>query len=299
MFPKGILIAVALALTGRAAAGQLAHEDARSICTADDTRPARCYELSEPEIYTHARAVARLSIGTLHCSGFLVGAEGHLLTASHCIPDAAAAAITVVELGAEGATCATDCSQPLSCSGEVVATGVTLVRTNSLLDYSLVRLPVNPTPAYGYLRLRAGGAVVGERIYNVQHPGGEGKRIAAASSYPADGDGFPHVSGVAEPACQAVAGWPFLGSFLDTRPGASGSPILAYADHLVVAQHGCRALLLCATGLPESDSPNRAIPSPALIADLGPDLPPSAVYEPVFRDGFEVGDASAWTLVKP
>ncbi len=271
-----------------------------SICTSDDTGEARCYEGPEPEIYGRSRAVARLLIGgTLRCTGWLVGNEGHLLTAGHCIPNQATASATQVELGAEGATCAVDCRQNGACPGVVVATGVTLVRANADLDYSLVRLPVNPTADYGYLQLRASGAVVGERFYLPQHPGGHGKRISVVSTYPADSDGFPHFVSDGEPPCHAAASVPHLGSFADTQPGTSGSPFLAYADHRVVALHGCRALSLCATGDEGSDSPNRALPIEALIVDLGADLPLSALYDPIFADGFASGDTGAWSKTVP
>ncbi len=273
--------------------------DTASICTADDTGEAPCYAVSEPEIYARSRAVARLLVGTLYCTGWLVGNEGHLLTAGHCIPNQAAASTAQVEMAAEGASCDQDCSLPGACPGEVVATAVTLVRTHPDLDYSLVRLPVNPTADYGYLQLRAAGAALGERIYMPQHPGGNGRRIAVTSTYPLDTEGFPHVASRDLPPCHPASTVAHLGSFADTRPGASGSPLLAYEDHRVIALHGCRAVLLCATGEEASDSPNRAVPIEAVIADLGQDLPPSAIFDPLFADGFESGDTSAWTAEVP
>ena len=299
------LVAAAYPAPGRAEASRWAPqpsaaEEPASICTANDTGEAKCYAGSEPAIYGRSRAVARLVIGgTLHCTGWLVGNEGHLLTAGHCVPNQAAADTTQVELGAEGADCATDCRQADACPGTVVATSVTLVRANPDLDYSLVRLPVNPTAEYGFLQLRAAGAALGERIYLPQLPGGFGKRIAVTSTYPADTGGFPHIVSDSEPACHAAADVPHLGSFADTQPGTSGSPLVAYADHRVIALHGCRALSLCSTGEEGSDSPNRALPIEALIADLGADLPLSALYDPLFADGFESGDVGAWAVVVP
>ena len=37
-----------------------AKTDAPSICGEDNTEPAKCYEISEPEVYEASRAVARL-----------------------------------------------------------------------------------------------------------------------------------------------------------------------------------------------------------------------------------------------
>ena len=59
-----------------------------SICSPDDRRNAVCYQGSEPDAYDHGRAVARLLVeGTLLCTGFLVGCEGHLFTNNHCFDD--------------------------------------------------------------------------------------------------------------------------------------------------------------------------------------------------------------------
>lgn len=289
-------VALLLGLTSLAQAQPL---ETRSICTLDDTREARCYESLEPTAYQRSRAVARLTIlrvtGPLYCTGWLVGDEGHLLTAGHCIPNSVDAAATTVELGAEGLSCATDCRTPGACPGTVVAVGVTLLHTNPDLDYSLVKLSSNPAPGYGFLQLRASGPELGERVYMAQHPGGQGKRIQLESSYPSDLDGFPHVTSLTEQDCSLTGQQSHIGTYLDTIPGVSGSPILGYADHRVVALHGCRALLHCATGLPGSDSPNRALPVTEIVDDLGTMLPLSALFEPLFADGFEGADVGVWT----
>ena len=79
----------------------------RPCAAADDSGQARCYETSEPRLYNHSRAVARLLInGTSACTGWLVGNQGHLLTNNHCIRSATDAHNTTYELMAEGATCA-------------------------------------------------------------------------------------------------------------------------------------------------------------------------------------------------
>lgn len=279
------------------AAGPSARGEERSLCTVDDSREAACYAASEPEAYLRSRAVARLLVGgTLYCTGWLVGNQGHLLTAAHCIEDAEDAEDVRVELGAEGASCATACQTPGACAGTVVATSVTLIHANEDLDYSLVQLPINPTPTFGYLQLRASGAVVGERVYVPQQPQGWGRRIALASTYPADLDGFPHAVSRSEAPCHAEAAVPFVGYYADTQPGASGSPVIAYADHRVIALNLCHGSTFCVVG-GEPDTPNRGLPVEAIIADLGPLLPPSAVGQELFADGFETGNTSAWTIV--
>jgi len=123
-----------------------------SICGEDDTEEAKCYEVSEPVVYEHSRAVARLlKNGTIHCTGFLVGDEGHLMTCQHCIQSQNVANNISVEMMAEGANCSVNCQNPLACPGTIVADEVTLVQNSDFLDYALVSLPTNVSSEYGYL----------------------------------------------------------------------------------------------------------------------------------------------------
>lgn len=238
-----------------------------AICGADDTQNAVCYQASEPQIYDKGRAVARLLInGSGLCTGWLVGCQGHVMTNQHCIGSASDAANTNFEFMAEGATCATSCPQ-LACPGTVVASTSTLVQNDQPRDYALVLLPTNPSGTYGYLQLRATGAVVDERIYVPEHPGGKGKRIAVASTHTSDQSGFAEVYSLNEPACQS-GGPPDVGYFADTEGGSSGSPVLGYADHRVVALHHCAAC------------PNRGVPIQEVIAHLGANVPNCAVCDP-------------------
>jgi len=133
---------------------------------------------------------------------------------------------------AEGTNCSSNCSSTGACPGVIVANFVSFVQSgdNFVLDYSLVLLPTNITAEYGYLQVRESGAVLGERIYLPQHPNGWGKRIALVSTAPADTDGFPHIYPPHIPNDPVK-----VGTFADVRPGSSGSPIISYEDHLVVA----------------------------------------------------------------
>jgi GEVED domain/Trypsin-like peptidase domain len=161
---------------------------------------------------------------------------------------------------AEGATCATDCSSWGACPGTVAASSGTLVRTDYDLDYSLILLPTNVSPTYGYMQLRNELPAVGERIYIPQHPGNYGKQIAVNS----DTDGpFAKIYSTTQPACHGGPG--DIGYYADTEGGSSGSPVLAYSDNLVVALHHC------------GTCPNRGVPVTAIITHLGTDLPADAV----------------------
>ena len=235
-----------------------------SICGADDAQWAKCLETSDPVHYEKSRAVVRLVVnGTSACTGWLIGNAGHLITNWHCIGTAETAANTDFELMAEGATCDTDCSSSGACPGTVVATSGTLIQADENLDYTLIELPTNPTPTYGYLQLRTTGAALEEQIYIPGHPLGWGKQISSNSTDPTDASGKCEVYSLDEPPCLGGPG--DVGYFCDTRGGSSGSPVIAASDHLVVALHHC------------ADCPNLAVPIQAIIESLGANLPPNAI----------------------
>jgi hypothetical protein len=230
-----------------------------AICSSDDKEWAKCYQGTT--MYTKARAVARLLInGSSACTGWLLGSEGHLMTNNHCIDSQSDASNTDYEFMAEGATCSTDCSGWFACPGTVEASSATLVQTDANLDFSLVLLPTNVTSTYGYLQLRNALPTVGERIYIPQHPGAKGKQLAVNSDI--DG-GYCDVYSTNETPCMGGPG--DIGYYADTEGGSSGSPVLAYNDHLVIALHHC------------ANCPNRGVPIPSIISDLGANIPANAI----------------------
>ncbi|HXU46075.1 MAG TPA: serine protease [Thermoanaerobaculia bacterium] len=238
-----------------------------SLCGNDDTRWAKCYQTSEPAIYSHSRAVLRLLInGNSACTGWLVGNAGHVMTNNHCIGGSADAANTDYEIMAEGASCTTACNSWFGCPGVILANSATFVKTSVGLDYTLVQLPVNPTGTYGFLQMRTSGPTVDERVYIPQHPLAWGKRIAVTSDNANDQSGFCEIFSLNEPPCSGSGS--DVGYFADTQGGSSGSPVIAYSDNLVVALHHCAAC------------PNRGVPIGAVIADLGASLPPASTVNP-------------------
>ncbi len=256
----------------------------RSVCTTDDTREVKCYQVSEPQAYDKAQAVARLLInGESHCTGWLLGCEGHVMTNQHCIDSQDELNNIDFEFLAEGATCATNCATPLACPGVIEASGGIFVQADIALDFALV-IPDTSTGSgtdlaatYGYLQMRESGPVLDERIYIPQHPSGWGKRIAFESTYPDDVSGFPTIVSSTEPGCSgAIAD---LGYWADTRSGSSGSPVLGYDDHFVVALHHCSGDLACATG-GSGDDPNRGVSVLDIITELGDNLPECALCDP-------------------
>ena len=253
----------------------------KSLCGSDDSLEAKCYQASESAAYNTSTSVARLvKSGLAHCTGWLVGCEGHVMTNEHCIGSQTEANQIDFEFMAEGASCATNCASSLACSGTIEASGATLVAVDAPLDYALV-IPDTSTasntdlPAtYGYMQLRDTGPVLGERIYIPQHPAGWGKRIALESSHSVDlPSGFAQISSVTEAGCQA-GGPAEVGYYADTQGGSSGSPVLGHGDNLVVALHHCRGSAAC-TG--SGGDPNRGVPIDDIIADLGSNLPNCAL----------------------
>jgi lysyl endopeptidase len=230
-----------------------------AICNSDDKEWAKCYEGTT--MYDKGRAVARLLMnGSSACTGWLIGSEGHVMTNNHCVGSQSTADNTDFEFMAEGATCTTNCASWLACPGIVEASSGTLVKTDSALDYSLILLPTNITSTYGYLQLRDTLPTIGERIYIVQHPGAWGKQLAVWSDV--DG-GYCNVYGTNQPPCTGGPG--DIGYYCDTAGGSSGSPVLAYSDHLVVSLHHC------------ATCPNRGLPIPDIISHLGSALPNDAI----------------------
>jgi len=233
-----------------------------AICSSDDMEWAKCYDGTT--MYDKARAVARLLInGVGACTGWLVGSQGNLMTNNHCIGSASDAANTDYELMAEGATCGTDCTGWFACPGTVVASSATLVRTNAALDYTLVKLPTNPTRTYGFLQMRDRGTAIGERIYIPGYPQAWGKKIAVYSTHPEDTSGMCEVQSLTETPCSGGPG--DIGYYCDTQGGSSGSPVISECDNAVIALHHC------------AYCPNRGVPIQEVIADLGSAVPANAI----------------------
>jgi hypothetical protein len=263
-------------------------EDTRSICTVNDTEEAMCYAVSEPMIYDRSRAVARLLLsGSSHCTGWLVGCDGHVMTNEHCIGSQGQLNSIDFEWMAEGPDCATNCQSSQACPGTIEASGGTLVQLDASLDYSLV-VPdtsvgggTDLVGTYGFMQLRESGAVLDERIYLPGHPAGWGKHIAVESTYPLEPNPpFASVVSLNETACSGAPASGDIGYWADTQGGSSGSPVLGYSDHRVVALHHCRGSGICTTGSSPPDDPNRGVPIEAVIADLGANLPGCAVCDP-------------------
>ncbi len=222
----------------------------KSICSGDDKEQIVCY--NGTDIYDKGRAVCRLILnGTSLCTGWLLGSEGHLMTNNHCIGNSSTALNTDYVFNYENSNCSGTSASPQ----DVVATSATFIKTSSSLDYTLVRLPVNPTSTYGYLSISPDVASAGDRIYIPQHPGGRRKEVAVVTS-----------SGNAVVNCSGNCGGRSMTYFADTEGGSSGSPVIDYNTNLVVAIHN--------TGGCPNGSYGR---SDQLISSIGGDMPANGI----------------------
>lgn len=220
----------------------------KAICGGDEKEPIICY--NGTTMYDKGRAVCRLLInGSGLCTGWLLGCEGNLMTNNHCIGSAADAANTDFMFNYQY----TNCNGSGNSSSNVVASTSTFIKTNSTLDYTLLKLPVNPTSTYGYLSLSSVAPVVNDRIYIVGHPGGRRKEITVKTDQGGDANGNALVNLVNTNGIRYYA---------DTEGGSSGSPVLDYNSNLVVAIHN--------TGGCMNGSYGR---SDKLIASIGSDMP--------------------------
>ena len=220
----------------------------KAICGGDEKEPVICY--SGTNMYNKGKAVCRLLIGGGSlCTGWLLGCEGHLMTNNHCIGTASSAANTDFMFNYQH----TNCNGSGSAVTDIVATSATFIKTSANLDYTLVKLPVNPTSTYGYLSLSSVAPVVGDRIYIVGHPGGRKKEITVVTDNGGDVNGNAMVNLVNTNGIRYYA---------DTEGGSSGSPVLNYNSNLVVAIHN--------TGGCMNGSDGR---SDKLIAHIGNDIP--------------------------
>ena len=221
---------------------------AKAICGGDEKEPIICY--NGTTMYDKGKAVCRLLInGSGLCTGWLLGCEGELMTNNHCIGSASDAANTDFMFNYHY----TNCNGSGSSTTNVVASTSTFIKTNSSLDYTLVKLPVNPTGTYGYLSLSSVAPVVNDRIYIVGHPGGRRKEITVKTDQGGDANGNALVNAVNTNGIRYYA---------DTEGGSSGSPVLDYNSNLVVAIHN--------TGGCMNGSYGR---SDKLIASIGSDMP--------------------------
>lgn len=238
-----------------------------SVCGKDQTNEIKCFYGSR-RIYKNGKAVLRTRKGkSSHCTAWLVGDEGHVLTNYHCAKTVDEAESLRFEAMAEGRWCRSDCRTELGCKGKFIHTKpLQFIATGGSRDndWTLLRVPKENREKvlakYGYARIRASGPVAGEQVYVIGHPNGYGKRI----SYLDGNDVLKILSTTENTSC----GTSEVIYRADTDEGSSGSPVFGAKDGLVVAMHHC--------GGCEEDGSNSAINIKKLDAVAKKFLPKSA-----------------------
>jgi V8-like Glu-specific endopeptidase len=225
----------------------------KSICGNDDKERIACYNGTIKE--TRGKAVCKLIIGGVgSCTGWLLGCEGHVMTNNHCVGDATDASNTDFLFNYQYSAC----TGSGTLTANTVATSATFIKTSPIsggLDYTLLKLPTNPTSTYGYLSLSSVTPVVGDRIYIIGHPGGRRKEITVNSDQ--DASTFAQVNSLTANGMRYYA---------DTEGGSSGSPVLSNSSNLVYSIHN--------TGGCQNGSYGRC---DKLITHIGSDMPNSGV----------------------
>ncbi|OQS06336.1 hypothetical protein THRCLA_01623 [Thraustotheca clavata] len=214
-----------------------------TICSiSDESRPAICFNKTEPSKFAASRSVARLLItGKVLCTGWLFGSEGHLITNSHCINSETRAKNTQVEFNALCPSCKDPQNKVESgCPGDIVATSTKLIAWDELNDFALVQLdnlkPNANLQQYAYLQARDAPVQVDEPIWTSHHAAGWPKRLTLTNN----GD-IPKVLTLDKQSCMDNFRntKDTIGHFLDTQGGSSGAPIMSTNDNTVIALHNC------------------------------------------------------------
>ncbi len=207
-----------------------------SVCGGDDKRPAACF--TDGVVATAARAVAHLTFsadgGQAMCTGWLVSAQGHMLTNNHCVASQADVDTLEVQFN----------YQTASCTGTQTATvakwkGGRFVKTSQPYDYTLVQLPAEAAAQFGFIEIDPRALQAGEPIFIPQHPGGRRKEIATV-----DSENGGRACSIAETnvSVGGFASGANAGYRCDTEGGSSGSPVVSATTGRAIALHhlgGC------------------------------------------------------------
>ena len=201
-----------------------------SVCGTQDWRDAKCYSGSSQ--YDNARASVKAIIGCCSsCTAFKVSDAGQFLTNNHCTATDADVKSTQLLMMYE----ATSCGSGSTANGGSVM-GSSLLATDFTLDYSLMSTSGDAT-SIPCLTLSPTQVANGTRIYIAGHPNGGSKKLSIESDRNAGG-----VCLVDDNSLTGNAPGTDVGYYCDTIGGSSGSPVLDYATHAVVALHhfgGC------------------------------------------------------------
>jgi lysyl endopeptidase len=204
-----------------------------SVCGADTSSDAVCYQSADPVAYTKSKAIARLLInGTELCTGWRAGPNNRMITNNHCLTSSGEAYDTEVWFNYQCAKCGgNDVFKPTKVWGDKV------LATDKTLDFTLFTVDgFDAVEKFGYLTLDTTRPARGQELYVPQHPAGEPTKIAGAK-----GDKAGNCA-VENPDYTGYTANSDVSYFCDTAGGSSGSPVLSRRTNKVVALHhfgGC------------------------------------------------------------
>jgi hypothetical protein len=229
-----------------------------AVCGTVDYQDAVCYETSESDAYQKSRAVVRLlKNGSAHCTGWLVSCDNHIFTNEHCVTSQTELDQIEFQFMYQKPGCGSG-----TATVELQLQGGTFIQDNADLDYCLLipNLDGNdPQSVYGYIQIDNRLPDIDERMYIVNHPSGQPKKLSLESTHAQDQTGYCEVYSTDEPPCAGGPG--DIGYYCDTEGGSSGSPVLSAASNKAIALHHC------------ADCPNRGVPVTAICDDLEGVLP--------------------------
>ncbi len=113
------------------------------ICNGTDlSKPAICYSSEYPTVYSASKAVFRVSLRfediiLSHCTAWLLGCKGHVMTNKHCVESQDMANNLIFELMAEGTQCSNECKDgTLPRAGPIrIDEPLVVVKTGSTIDF--------------------------------------------------------------------------------------------------------------------------------------------------------------------
>ena len=226
---------------------------AEVICNGDGREPIAC-QTSNGAINTAQRPVNRMLFTSggsqFVCTGWLVnGSQANtMLTNNHCIQTQAEASSLQARFNYQKTTC-----KGRTDAAATNFQGGTLLRTDALLDYTIMTLQGNPEATWGELTATTKNVPTGTQIWFIQHPGGAQKEIGfwedkrKTTRCKVDRINQTYVDTATN--SQMAYG-------CDSEGGSSGSPIIEAATGRVIGLHhyggvSSNPCLNAATEMPE------------------------------------------------
>lgn len=203
-----------------------------SVCGSQDWEDVECY--SGSTLFDKSRAVVKAIIGCCSsCTAWKMSDGGQFMYNEHC--GATQNDVQNTELLQDYKNNA--CGGGGSGNGPS-AFGSQLLASDYTLDYTMMQATGDFT-GIPCLSFAPRQAAIGDRIYIAHHPSGGVKKLSVNSDHPSNPNGWCEVDDNAHTGRGAGTD---IGYYCDTIGGSSGSPILDYATHEVIALHhfgGC------------------------------------------------------------